>query len=195
MPVQSRVAYTVGSLALDAGTVYNEIFIPWQDLFVSGSFGMAGSIAVGQVGASLFGMGFTSTSSTCRIFVTAGLVPQNAASVNSPAAASGALWMYWADTGGAGASATITASVYTIASGSIVAPPASLLGSGCVVAVASAVNNIQATNLFSFNAPGQRNSIFAVRFIRNSKDNADSSQATFVLLGLGIRYAVDSLGT
>ncbi len=194
MPFQDQVQANFAALRLAAG-VSKDTWIPWQDFMATASgYSMSGSVAVAQVSGSLAAMRFTSTSSTCPLWITASIPSEIALSL--PSSGSGTFLVDWTDVTTANACAVITASLYYIPYASALGDAGvSTLGSACKVIQGTSASELQSSSIFSFNVPTNTSGWFGLRFIYNSFDNQNNSGSNFHLLGARIRVLADKLGS
>ena len=155
---------------------------------------MGGSIIVFDVSGSIQGLRFTSTSSTCALFVVKP-IPTDAA-ISGPASGSGTIWVDWTNHTLANACITFTASVNMLPTGSSLGDVGVCqLASTCVTVQGSGACELQSSSLADFNAPLTRSGLLGVRLIVNTADNQSNSGSDTVLLGVRLRYKADRIGS
>ena len=198
MPIsfRNKILAKGGLQLADDGIVSREIYISYQDVFISGCPVMSGSIAMNNIGAgsspSMQALRFTGTKCTCPITIVRP-VPQDAAL----ASGSGTVFVDWTDITLNSAVAVVGASLYLIPNGSAIGDTGtSTLGaaaSGTSITGTSA-SEINSASLFQFNQPSTRSGFFALKLIVDSVDAANTSGSNFGLFGLRIRYKSDRIG-
>src|SRR3990170_2169760 len=202
MPIsfRNKILAKGGLQLADDGIVSREIYISYQDVFISGSSVMSGSIAITNIGAgsspSLQALRFTGTKCTCPITIVKPVPIDAAAGITW--SSSGVVYADWADMTTAAAAAVIGASLYLVPNGSAIGDSGtSTLGaaaSGTTLTGAGA-SELNSASLFSFPAPPTRAGFFALKAIVDSVDAGNTSGSNFNLFGLRIKYNSDRIGT
>ena len=202
MPIsfRNKILAKGGLQLADDGIVSREIYISYQDVFISGCPVMSGSIAMNNIGAgsspSMQALRFTGTKCTCPITIVKP-VPIDAAT-GVLWSSSGTVYADWADMTTGAAVAVVGASLYLIPNGSAIGDAGtSTLGaaaSGTTLTGAGA-SELNSASLFSFTAPPTRSGFFALKAIVDSVDAGNTSGSNFNLFGLRIKYNSDRIGT
>lgn len=175
-----------------------EIFIPWQSFQQGASAvsGMPASVAASLVSGCISSLAMNGTKCTCVITVPVSL-PQDAALMGATAAAgSGVAVVYFADDKIGSTTAVVGASLYEMASGSAIGTSgASALMAACAELAAGVKGDIVAASVAQFNGFHSRSGTLALKLVVNAGDANNTTGSNFHLLGVGLRYKADRLGS
>jgi len=198
MPSIKHRQRVIARAFISSSPQYVETTIPWNQFFLAASpvANFSASVASYQISGSIASIRYTGTKNTCPLTIPVPL-PLNAA-IAAPAAASGTVYVDWADMTANATNVAMTASLWLIPSGSGLGDTATCtLGTAAsgTTMTSGCINKIVSTSLFSFNAPTARGGTLALRLIVDSADAGNTTGSNFAMTNVRLRIATDRIGS